>query len=89
MKKVFIVILLVVFSSSVAWGMYGVDTEPSSEGKPYTRDQESPSSITDPEIHTTMPESLEIMRGDENNPSSEDYIEKNLEDKTGFKNLED
>ena len=89
MKKVLIAVILVFLTSAIALGMYEEDSEPSSEDKPYTRDKESPSSITDPEIRTTMSESEEVIRGDENNPPEEDSIEKNEEDKEGFKNLED
>jgi len=89
MKRILIVIVLVFSMSGVALGIYGEDSEPSSEDKPYMEDRESPNSITDPEIRTTMSESEEVIRGDENDSSEEDRIEKNEEDEEGFKNLEE
>lgn len=86
--KTFLMICFISLSfTAVCFGMYGEDSEPSSKDSDYMRDRESPSSITTPEIETTMPESLEVMRGDENDPSEEDYVEKDIKDKSGFDNL--
>ena len=87
MRIFFITFIILLSLSNVCFGMYGEDNEPSTYDSNYTRDKESPSSITTPEIETTMPESLNIIRGDENDPKDEDCVEKNLEDKEGFGNM--
>lgn len=77
---IFVICLL----PAVAYGIYGVDTEPSEEDAPYTRDRESGDSVTTPEIETTMPEAMRGIKFDENDNPDEEYVEKNLTDEGEF-----
>ena len=78
MVKKIPVILAICFLSGNAFGMYGEDTEPREENASYTKDKESPSSITKPEIETTMPIPQQDIMFDETDNPEEEYIERNL-----------
>ncbi len=87
MRAFLIIFFLCLSFTTRCFGMYGEDSEPSTNDSSYSRDRESPSSITTPEIETEMPESLDVMRGDENDPPEQEYVEKDIKDKFGFDNL--